>query len=372
MLDRCLSTSDEQRSYAFGVSEMNNATIVSKLDTAVEGAQAIFGWHHDLVLGKYRGNVGIGLMADSFETVGARCFVTSGEWLVVQDAPPAFLDGRQYAGIRPTATVVRCLPFGPYVGGINATTDAVGWRNVNIDRELAPRQFVAATAVDVAMSTAAIARKTWDDLRPVFVSDLKEAGIEFAPGQILINPYEGKVIPYQGKDRGEPVPMCRVPADLLEAFLDAAIREGNSVSRTLLSEVCVAASLGLLPKQRPPLPHWGVVNNRATVTWQEIFNHIGGEPADVIFDWLYSQGVQLEGGDMLFPTRLAGRGLLELSSSNGHCYEVTSLMQDNYLEEAETFILTPPVITEGWDTPFLRYPGGLVIDLAFERNILAS
>jgi hypothetical protein len=166
--------------------------------------------------------------------------------------------------------------------------------------------------------------------------------------------------------------MCRVPADLVEAFLDAAIREGNSVSRTLLSEVCVAASLGLLPKQRPPLPHWGVVNNRAIVKWQEIFNHIGGEPADVVFEWLHAQGVQLAGGDMLFPTRLAGRGLLELPSSNGHCYEVTSLMQDNYLEEAETFVLTPPVITEGWDTPFLRYPGGLVIDLAFERNILAS
>ena len=351
---------------------MNNATTVSKLDGAIEGAQAIFGWHHDLVLGKYRGNVGIGLMADSIEMVNSRCFVTSGEWLVVQDAPPAFLDGRQYAGTRPTAAIIRCLPFGPYVGGMGATTDAVGWRGVNLDRELAPRQFVAAVAVDAAMSTAATVRATWDDLRPVFVADLKEAGIEFAPGQILINPFEGKVIPYQPKGQGEPVPMCRVPADLIEAFLNAAVWEGNHFPRVLISEVAVAASLGLLPKQRPPLPHWGVVNNRATVTWQEIFNHIGGDTVDVLCDWLYSQGVQLEGGDMLFPTRLAGRGLLELPSSNGHCYEVTSLVQDNYLEEAETFVLTPPVITEGWDTPFLRYPGGLVIDLAFERNILAS
>jgi hypothetical protein len=352
---------------------MNNvATAVSKLDSATEGAKAIFGWHHDLVAGKYRGNVGIGLMADSFEMSDSRCFVTSGEWLVVQDAPPAFLDGRQYAGIRPTATVVRCLPFGPYVGGMGATTDAVGWRNVNLDHELAPRQFVAAVAVDTAMSTAATVRATWDDLRPVFVSDLKEAGIEFAPGQILINPFEGKVIPYQSKGQGEPVPMCRVPADLIEAFLNAAVWEGNHFPRVLISEVAVAASLGLLPKQRPPLPHWGVVNNRATAEWQEIINHIGGDTVDVLFDWLHAQGVQLAGGDMLFPTRLAGRGLLELHSTAGHCYEVTSLVQDNYLEAAETFVLTPPVITEGWDTPFLRYPGGLVVDLAFERNILAS
>jgi hypothetical protein len=352
---------------------MNNAaTAVSKLDSVTEGAKAIFGWHHDIVLGKYRGNVGIGLMADSIEMVNSRCFVTSGEWLVVQDAPPAFLDGRQYAGARPTATVIRCLPFGPYVGGIGATTDAVGWRNVNLDHELAPRQFVAAVAVDTAMSTAATVRATWDDLRPVFVADLQEAGIDFNPGQIVINPFEGKVIPYQGKDRGEPVPMCRVPADLVEAFLNAAIWEGNHFPRVLISEVAVAASLGLLPKQRPPLPHWGVVNNRATAGWQEIINHIGGDTVDVLCDWLRAQGVQLDGGDMLFPTRLAGRGLLELPSTAGHCYEVTSLVQDNYLEAAETFVLTPPVITEGWDTPFLRYPGGLVVDLAFERDILAS
>ena len=351
---------------------MNNATVVSKLDAAVEGAQAIFGWHHDLVLGKYRGNVGIGLMADSIEMVNSRCFVTSGEWLVVQDAPPAFLDGRQYAGTRPTAAIIRCLPFGPYVGGMGATTDAVGWRGVNLDRELAPRQFVAAVAVDVAMSTAAAVRATWDDLRPTFVADLKEAGIDFNSGQIVINPYEGKVIPYQRKDQGEPVPMCRVPADLLEAFLNAAVWEGTHFPRVLISEVAVAASLGLLPGQRRPLSHWDVVNNRATAGWQEIINHIGGDTVDVLCDWLRAQGVQLEGGDMLFPTRLAGCGLLGLPSSDGHCYEVTSLVQDNYLEEAETFVLTPPVITEGWDTPFLRYPGGLVIDLAFERNILAS
>ena len=350
---------------------MNNAT-VSKLDSALDGAKAIFGWHHDIVAGKYRGNVGIVLMADSIEISNARCFVTSGEWLVVQDAPPAYLDGRRYAGTQPKSTIVRALPFGPHIGGMGATTDAVGWRGVDLDQELAPRQFLAAVAVDTAMSTAALERHTWDDLRPTFVADLKEAEIEFAPGQILINPFEGKVIPYQGKGQGEPVPMCRVPADLVEAFLNAAIREGNSVPRTLLSEVCVAASLGLLPKQRLPLPHWGVVNNRAIVGWQEIFNHIGGKPADVVFQWLHAQGVQLDGGDMLFPTRLAGRGLLELPSSNGHCYEVTSLVTDNYLEEAETFVLTPPVITEGWDTPFLRYPGGLVIDLAFERDILAS
>jgi hypothetical protein len=166
--------------------------------------------------------------------------------------------------------------------------------------------------------------------------------------------------------------MCRVPADLVEAFLNAAVWEGNHFPQVLISEVAVAASLGLLPGQRLPLSHWDVVNNRATARWQEIIAHIGGDTVDVLFDWLYAQGVQLEGGDMLFPTRLAGRGLLELPSSNGHCYEVTSLMQDNYLEEAETFVLTPPVITEGWDTPFLRYPGGLVIDLAFERDILAS
>ena len=82
---------------------MTNATIVSKLDVATEGAKAIFGWHHDLVLGKYRGNVGIGLMADSFEMVGSRCFVTSGEWLVVQDAPPP--PPSNTAAI----TAVRCL-----------------------------------------------------------------------------------------------------------------------------------------------------------------------------------------------------------------------------------------------------------------------
>ena len=355
---------------------MNNAaTAVSKLDSAVVGAKAIFGWHHDLLArvgGRYRGNVGIVLMADAIETVAERCFVTSGEWLVVQDAPPAYLDGRRYAGTQPKSTIVRALPFGPHIGGMGATTDAVGWRGVDLDQELAPRQFLAAVAVDTAMSTAALERHTWDDLRPTFVADLVAAGIDYKVGQTLINPYEGKVIPYQPKGAAEPVPMCRVPAAVLEDFLHAAIRDGIGFSRTLISEVMVRASLGVLPGQRKPLPEWHVVNNRATAGWREICEYLDRELGDLLYEWLASQGVRLKNGDTLFPTRLAGNGLLKLPSSEGHCYEVNTLVLDNYVEEIEAFILPPPVITEGWDTPFLRYPGGLVIDLAFERDILAS
>jgi len=342
------------------------------MSTTIDGAKSLFQWHHGMIESRYRGNVGISLLPDSLMTVGERVFVTAGEWLVVQDVPPAFLDGRRYNIVRPTASIVRCLPFGPEVGGFGRTTEVVGWRNVPAEHDLTPRYFATAVAVDTAMTTAALSRQTWSDIKSDIAGGLRAAGIDFKENDVLLNPFEGTTVPYQTKAQAEPVPMCLVPADLLEDFLERALGDGEYFSPTLVGEYCVAACTGQLAQLSNPPQHWRLVNNRPTVKPQEIFAILGEDPAALLWDWLAGQGVQLENGDMLFSTRLAGNGLRVLPSTEGHCYEVTSLVQANYLEEFEAFVLTPPVLSKGWDEPFVRYPGGLTIDLAFERDILAS
>lgn len=338
----------------------------------IEGAKSLFTWHHGMIASRYRGNVGIALMPDSLMAVKERVFVTQGEWLVVQDVPPAYLDGRRYNVVRPTASIVRCLPFGPEVGGMGRTTEVIGWRNVPAEHDLTSRHFAVATAVDTAMSTAALSRQTWSDIKSDIIGGLRAAGINFQENDVLLNPFDGTTVPYQGKAQAEPVPMCRVPVHSLEDFLEAALGDGQYFSPTLVGEFCVAACTKQLPQLPNPPEHWRVVNNRPTVRPEEIFAILGEDITTLLRNWLHATGVRLENGDTLFSTRLAGNGLRVLPSTEGHCYEVTSLVTNNYLEEFEAFVLTPPVLAKGWDEPYVRYPGGLIIDLAFERDILAS
>lgn len=339
-------------------------------DSIINDVTALFQWHHAIVGTKYRGNVGVALLPDNLLTLGERVFVTEGEWLVVQDAPPAYLDGRRYNAVRPTASIVRCLPLGPAVGGMGRSTEVIGWRNVPADHDLTPRHFAVATAIDTAMSTAALSRQTWSDIKSDFVGGLAAAGIKLEENEVLLNPLTGQTVPYQGKADAEPVPMVQVPAFLIEDFLDAAIGDGRRFAPAILGEVAVAACLGQLPELPTPPEHWRVVNNRPTVGWDEIAT-ILGDPYTVIWNWLASQLVELESGDYLLSTRLAGRAINVLPKKKV-VYEVTSLVDKNYIEEFEAFVLTPPVLSDGWDQPVVRYPGGLVIELAFERDILAS
>ena len=339
-------------------------------ENMIADVASLFQWHQGVIGSKYRGNVGVALMADNLLTVGERVFVTDGEWLVVQDAPPAYLDGRRYNVVRPTASIVRCLPLGPAVGGMGRSTEVIGWRNVPADHELMPRHFAVATAVDTAMSTAALSRQTWADVKSDIVGGLAAAGIRLEENEILLNPLTGQTVAYQGKQEAEPVPMVQVPSVLIEDFLDAAIGDGRRFAPAVLGEVAVAACRGQLPQLPNPPEHWRVVNNRPTVGWDEIAS-ILGDPYTVIWNWLASQLVELESGDYLLSARLAGRAVNILPTKK-IIYEVTSLVDKNYIEELEAFVLTPPVLTEGWDQPTVRYPGGLVVELAFERDILAS
>lgn len=247
----------------------------------VDNAFAVAAWHNATmprgragITTKFRGNVGVALLADEVTIIEDRHFVLSGRWMVVQDVPPNYLDGGLPDGT-PSATVARILPFGAgIVGGINATEEAFPIRGMAADRCQVddPEVFTAAVAVDVAMTTAACAagRRSWADMALVVRGQLRKIDLILQQDSVLLNPFVG-------------------------AF--AALRDVKSPIPTAMSDGSVA-------------------------------------------------------------------------------YEVTHLLGkeqiDNYIEEAQAFVLTPLPTGERWDSKeWVEYPHGLKISLAFPPDMLA-
>lgn len=252
-------------------------TTASNIDNTI----ALAKWHNATmpklragVATKFRGNVGVALLAEDVTVIEDRHFVLKGQWLVVQDVPPNYLDGLM--GDRtPSATVARILPFGAgVVGGINATESVFPLRGMPAAQCAADdaASFTAAVAVDVAMTTAACAagRRSWADMALVVRGQLRKIDLILQQDSVLLNPFVG-------------------------AF--AALRDIKSPIPTAMSDGSVAYEV----------------------------------------------------------THLLGEGQV-----------------DNFLEEAQAFVLTPLPTGERWDSKeWVEYPHGLKISLAFPPDMLA-